>query len=128
VALLHFARFAAGGFRTGFRAAALGGFARHGLALNAFRLKHVLQSVEQITHRGNPALFAMATSGLFAAGGFRASNLGTWLTGSDLGASFALAAATAVQPEHAIQEFKTEPLAAHGHAHQERPKNRFASH
>jgi hypothetical protein len=96
--------------------------------LNALRLEHVLQPVKQVSHRGNPALLAMATSGLFAAGGFRAGNLGTWLTSSDLGARFALAAATAVQPEHAIQEFKTEPLAAHGHAHQERSKNRFASH
>jgi hypothetical protein len=129
-ALLHFAsRIARNGFRAGFRGAAFDGFARHGVALNALRLKHVSQAVEQITHRGNPALFASATIGLSAGSGLcTGSYLGAGITGGDLGASVALAAATAVQPEHAIQEFKTEPLAAHGHAHQERSKNRFASH
>jgi hypothetical protein len=50
------------------------------------------------------------------------------LTAGDIGASFALAAATAIEPKHAIQKFEAEPLAAQGHAHQERSKNRLASH
>ena len=48
--------------------------------------------------------------------------------GGDLGASVALAAATAVQPKHAIQEFEAEPLAAQSYAHKERSKNHLASH
>jgi hypothetical protein len=50
------------------------------------------------------------------------------LAAGNFGARIALAAATAVEPKHAIQEFKTEPLAAQGDAHQERSKNRLASH
>jgi hypothetical protein len=65
---------------------------------------------------------------LGAAGGFGTTSLGARLAAGNFGASIALAAATAVQPEHAIQEFETEPLAAQGDAHQERSKNRLASH
>jgi hypothetical protein len=50
------------------------------------------------------------------------------LARGDLGARVALAAATAVQPKHAIQEFKAEPLAAQSYAHKERSKNHLASH
>jgi hypothetical protein len=65
---------------------------------------------------------------LCTAGGLGTAALASLFAAGDLGASFALAAATAVEPQHAIQEFKAEPLAAQGYAHQERSKNRLAFH
>jgi hypothetical protein len=120
--------FAAGGFR----AAALRFAACHWLNLAALGLEHVLDVREQVAYRRRPAYFAVlglaATSGFAASLGTRSTSLRTRLTGGDLGASIALAAATAVQPEHAIQEFKAEPLAAQSYAHKERSKNHLASH
>jgi len=116
---------------SGFRAASRRGRARHGLALDALGREHVRDVREQVAHRGRPALLAArAAVGLgtgFWAGlrtGFRATGLGAGIAASN----FALAAATAVQPKHAIQEFEAEPLAAQSDAHQERSKNRLASH
>jgi len=55
------------------------------------------------------------TAGRFGAAGFRArvarGYLGAGITCGNLGASFVVAAAT-VQPEHAVEEFEAEPLAA----------------
>jgi hypothetical protein len=130
----------------GLGAAALGCLAALRLTSVTLSLEQVLDVVEQVANRGRPALAAfLATASLFAASrlrtasrlhaaclfttsGFGAAALASFFAAGDLGASFALAAATAVQPEHAIQEFKAEPLAAQGYAHQERSKNRLAFH
>lgn len=144
-ALLHFAGLLASRFASnnllasldraasGLGAAAFGRATSATLTNRALALEQVFQTCEQVAYRGSAALLALATiggTGWFAClrascfTGLRAS----FFTTGDLGASFALAAATAVQPEHAIQEFKAEPLAAQGYAHQERSKNRLGSH
>jgi hypothetical protein len=70
-----------------------------------------------------------AASGLrfFTNGGCRTA-LGRLFATGDLGASFAIAAVTAVQPKDAIEKFKAEPLIAQDYAHQERSKNHLAFH
>ena len=76
---------------------------------------------------GQQAAFSQALGHAFSQQATLAQGFGhAFSQQGDLGASIALAAATAVQPKHAIQKFKTEPLAAQGYAHQERSKNRLA--
>jgi hypothetical protein len=77
---------------------------------------------------------ASLRASLFAASDFFARCWASLLTASDfltrgdLGARFALAAATVVQSEQAIQKFEAEPLAAQNDAHEERTENCFAVH
>jgi hypothetical protein len=127
-------------FAGGFGAAALVGFAASDRVTNRpLGLEHVPDVVEQIADRGSVAALDLATAIVTTSRASRVTGLdldtritgldGTdLLTGGDLGARIALAAATAVQPKHAIQKFKTEPLAAQSYAHKERSKNRLASH
>jgi hypothetical protein len=128
-------------FAAGFRSA-LASFA----SVNRYSLgfEQVRNVIEQVANRRRVALFlerlfANVREADLLAG--RRTRLGTsrrtrlstsrrtfctWGTRGGL-ASIALAAVT-VTPKNAFQKFKTEPLAAQGHAHQERSKNHFASH
>jgi len=146
LASLNFAsRFAA----SGFWAASLRGrtsAASLRLVANAsLRFKQLRNVIEQITNRSAMVLVALfattarffaasrlcffAASGLrfFTNGGCRTA-LGWLFATGDLGASFAIAAVTAVQPKDAIEKFKAEPLIAQDYAHQERSKNHLAFH
>ena len=65
------------------------------VALAALGFKQILQVAEQVADRGRSAhLAALAARGFLTAG--RSTGFGTRGTGGDLGASIALAAATAV--------------------------------